>query len=151
MSNRIYRQDGTVLGLVQRGAPLAQLTKEPNVQSREVELDRQRVAGDLSGRRVAYGAAEDRAGSARQDIDRRRRHRCNLGPRSHGSAPQSNHRRQIVIGEYPGTADVLLAMERGEIQGAAVGSWSEIKTTRANLLREKKINIILAGWADQGA
>ncbi len=56
-----------------------------------------------------------------------------------------------IIGGYPGTADVLLAMERGEIQGAAVGSWSEIKTTRANLLREKKINIILAGWADQGA
>src|ERR1700732_4491709 len=35
MSNRIYRvapQDGTVVGLVQRGVLLAQLTKQPNVQ-----------------------------------------------------------------------------------------------------------------------
>lgn len=35
MTNRIYRvapQDGTVIGLVQRGVLLAQLTKQPNVQ-----------------------------------------------------------------------------------------------------------------------
>jgi len=48
-----------------------------------------------------------------------------------------------IVSGYPGQADILLAMERGEIQGSADWSWSEIKSREASYLKDKKINLIL--------
>jgi len=48
-----------------------------------------------------------------------------------------------IIGGYPGQADVLLAMERGELEGTADRNWSEIKTQHSDLLKEKKLDLIL--------
>ena len=48
-----------------------------------------------------------------------------------------------IVSGYPGQADVSLAMERGEIQGTADWSWSEIKTRHAELLAGKKITLLL--------
>ena len=48
-----------------------------------------------------------------------------------------------IVSGYPGQADVLLAMQRGEIQGSADWAWSEIRAREANLLKDKKINLIL--------
>ena len=44
---------------------------------------------------------------------------------------------------YPGGNDVLLALERGEVQGRCNWSWSSIISTRPDWVRDKKINIIL--------
>jgi tripartite-type tricarboxylate transporter receptor subunit TctC len=44
---------------------------------------------------------------------------------------------------YPGGNDVLMALERGEVQGRCNWSWSSIISTRPEWVREKKINIIL--------
>jgi tripartite-type tricarboxylate transporter receptor subunit TctC len=49
---------------------------------------------------------------------------------------------KIVTG-YAGQADVLLAMERGEIEGSADWSWDEIKSRHASYLEQHKINLIL--------
>ncbi len=48
-----------------------------------------------------------------------------------------------IVSGYAGQADVLLAMERGEVQGSADWSWSEIKTRHADFLADKKINLVL--------
>ena len=48
-----------------------------------------------------------------------------------------------IVGGYPGQADVLLAIQRGEIQGSADWAWSEIKSRYSNFITEKKINLIL--------
>jgi tripartite-type tricarboxylate transporter receptor subunit TctC len=49
---------------------------------------------------------------------------------------------------YPGGNDVLLALERGEVQGRCNWSWSSIISTRAEWIRDKKINVMLQ-FADE--
>ncbi len=44
---------------------------------------------------------------------------------------------------YPGGNDVLLALERGEVQGRCNWSWSSIIGTRPDWVRDKKINVLL--------
>lgn len=48
---------------------------------------------------------------------------------------------KIVTG-YPASNEGMLAMERGEVEGAGT-SWAAIKTGKADWLRDKKIKIIL--------
>jgi tripartite-type tricarboxylate transporter receptor subunit TctC len=148
MSNRIYRlepQDGTVLGLVQRGVLLATLTKQPNVQFDltkfqwigSVSPDTSlvvawhtapvRTADDLLSKPLIVGGT-----GATSDLEASAR----LLNATAGT------KLKIVSG-YPGQADVLIAMERGEIQGTADWSWSEIKTRHGNDLKDNKITLIL--------
>src|SRR3954469_5264090 len=49
---------------------------------------------------------------------------------------------KIVTG-YPGGNDVNLALERGEVDGRCGWSWSSVESTRANWVKEKKINILV--------
>ncbi len=49
---------------------------------------------------------------------------------------------KLVTG-YPGGNDINLAIERGEVQGRCGWSWSSVKSTRAQWLRDKKINVLL--------
>lgn len=49
---------------------------------------------------------------------------------------------QIVSG-YPGQAQIVLAMERGEIQGTGNWSWSDIQMGHPDWLREQKIRLLL--------
>ena len=48
---------------------------------------------------------------------------------------------------YPGTTDIRLAMERGELDGVCE-SWSSIKSTKPEWLRGKKVNIIVQSSSD---
>jgi tripartite-type tricarboxylate transporter receptor subunit TctC len=48
-----------------------------------------------------------------------------------------------LVPGYPGTNEISLAMERGEVEGLCGLSWSTIKTRHAQLLKEKKMNIIV--------
>jgi tripartite-type tricarboxylate transporter receptor subunit TctC len=48
-----------------------------------------------------------------------------------------------IISGYPGQNQITLAMERGEIQGTANWSWSDIERGRADWLRGNKIRILL--------
>ncbi len=47
---------------------------------------------------------------------------------------------KLVLG-YPGGNEVNLAMERGEVQGRCGWSWSSVKATHAEWLRDKKIAV----------
>jgi tripartite-type tricarboxylate transporter receptor subunit TctC len=48
-----------------------------------------------------------------------------------------------LVAGYPGTSEITLAMERGEVQGLCGLSWSTLKTRHADWLRDKKVNIIV--------
>jgi len=48
-----------------------------------------------------------------------------------------------LVSGYPGTNEITLAMERGEVDGLCGLSWSTIKTRHAAWLRDKKVNIIV--------
>jgi tripartite-type tricarboxylate transporter receptor subunit TctC len=48
-----------------------------------------------------------------------------------------------VVTGYSGTAEIALAMERGEIEGACGWDWSSFKSQRPDWLRDKKVNVLL--------
>ena len=48
-----------------------------------------------------------------------------------------------LITGYPGGNDILLAMERGEVEGRCGYSWSSAKSRKADWLKEGKLNILI--------
>jgi tripartite-type tricarboxylate transporter receptor subunit TctC len=48
-----------------------------------------------------------------------------------------------LVAGYPGTNEITLAMERGEVDGLCGLSWSTMKTRHAQWMRDKKINVIV--------
>jgi len=48
-----------------------------------------------------------------------------------------------LVAGYPGTTEITLAMERGEVDGLCGLSWSTIKTRHAAWFRDKKINVLI--------
>jgi tripartite-type tricarboxylate transporter receptor subunit TctC len=48
-----------------------------------------------------------------------------------------------VISGYPGTREVNLALDRGEVQGNGAITWASIKSTMTAMLAEKRINLIV--------
>ena len=48
-----------------------------------------------------------------------------------------------LISGYPGTAEISLAMERGEVDGRCGWSWTSIKAEKAAWLAEKKLNLVV--------
>jgi tripartite-type tricarboxylate transporter receptor subunit TctC len=47
-----------------------------------------------------------------------------------------------IVSDYPGGNDVVLAMERGEVQGRCGWSWSTVMATHADWVKQKKIHIL---------
>jgi tripartite-type tricarboxylate transporter receptor subunit TctC len=48
-----------------------------------------------------------------------------------------------VVSGYSGTAEIALAMERGEIDGACGWDWSSFKSQRPDWIRDNKVNLLL--------
>ena len=48
-----------------------------------------------------------------------------------------------VVSGYSGTAEIALAMERGEIDGVCGWDWSSFKSQRPDWLRDNKVNVLL--------
>jgi len=47
-----------------------------------------------------------------------------------------------LVSGYPGTAEIMLAMERGELDGVCGIDWTTIKSQRARWIADKSINVI---------
>jgi tripartite-type tricarboxylate transporter receptor subunit TctC len=47
-----------------------------------------------------------------------------------------------LVSGYPGTAEIMLAMERGELDGVCGIDWTSIKAQRQRWIKEKQINVI---------
>jgi tripartite-type tricarboxylate transporter receptor subunit TctC len=56
-----------------------------------------------------------------------------------------------LITGYPGTSEIALAMERGEIDGRCGWSWSSIKAERPNWVKEGKLNLLVQLTLTEGA
>jgi len=55
-----------------------------------------------------------------------------------------------IIKGYPAANESMLAMERGEVEGAAV-NWTTVKTAKAQWLRDGTIKVILQDLAERGS
>ena len=66
--------------------------------------------------------------------------------RDHIALPNSRNafgvKLRLVTG-YPGTAEIALALERGEVDGRASWSWSSLKSLKADWITGKKVNLPL--------
>lgn len=79
------------------------------------------------------------------------RHKTVLGATAPGGSTRDYaewHRRTTgakfeIVSGYKGTAALYLAMERGEIDGICGVDWTAIKSQRAELLRDKKLNLLV--------
>jgi tripartite-type tricarboxylate transporter receptor subunit TctC len=48
-----------------------------------------------------------------------------------------------VVSGYPGAAETMLSIERGETDGSAATSWGNFAAAKGDWIRDKKVNIIL--------
>jgi hypothetical protein len=48
-----------------------------------------------------------------------------------------------LVSGYPGTVDITLAMDRGEVDGICGLSWSTIKISHAQRIKDRSINLLL--------
>jgi tripartite-type tricarboxylate transporter receptor subunit TctC len=148
-TNYIYNtapKDGTVLALIQRGMLLARLTNPSGVR---FELDKLNWIGSLNsetGLVLAWHTAPHRTA---QDLFEQELivggHagvEPELTPRLYNALLGT--RFKIVTG-YNGTAEIALAMERGEVSGIGDWSWTSLKKVRPDWLRDKKVRLLMQG------
>ncbi|HEY7662053.1 MAG TPA: hypothetical protein VH934_02900 [Xanthobacteraceae bacterium] len=148
-TNYLYNtapKDGTVIALIQRGMLLAKWTNPSGVR---FELERLGWIGSVNsetGLTLAWHTAPQRSAAdlftqelivgAHAGVD------PDLTPRLYNALIGT--RFKVVIG-YNGTADIALAMERGEVQGIADWSWTSLRKMRPDWLRDHKVRLLMQG------
>ena len=149
MSNRIYNiapQDGTVIGLVQRGVLIANLTRQAGAQ---FAVDKFNWIGNVSTETAVVVSWHTSPIHKIEDTFGREMIVGGTGPTSDSEASarimnETMHTKLKIVTGYPGTADLQLAMQRGEIEGFE-WSWSELKGRHPDLLANHSVNILVQG------
>ena len=143
MSNRIYNtapKDGTVIGLVQRGILLSQLTNQPGVK---YDVGRFKWIGSIAAETLVLMSRLDSPVKTAKDL---MDHQLIVGGTGATSDSEAMARllnatigsKLKIVSGYPGTNDVFVALERNELEGGTL-SWSNVKAK--NLA--DKYNILL--------
>jgi tripartite-type tricarboxylate transporter receptor subunit TctC len=148
-ANQIYNtapKDGTVIAFIQRGMLLAKLINPSGVR---FELDKLNWLGNLAsetGLVLAWHTAPHR--SAKDLLEQELIVGGQVGvdpeitPRLYNSLIGTKFK---IVNGYNGTAEIALAIERGEVQGIADWSWASFKKQRPDWLRDKKVTLLLQG------
>jgi len=148
-ANYIYTvapKDGTMIGMVQRGIPLAKLTEQPGIQ---FDPDKYNWIGNMSSEAgIAVVWTEKSPVQTTDDLFKKE---LVIGGSGAGAENETVPRLlNAVIGTkfklvsgYKSNTEVLLAMERGEVSGIGSMSWPNIKTTKAEEYKQGKIKILM--------
>ncbi len=147
LTNWLYTaaaRDGSVIGTISRGVPFDPILGRPGSQFEATKFSWIGSANDEVSICVtmASSGVTDMAGLKAKEVV--------VGAAGAGSDDDQFPRvinavlgtKMRVISGYPGGNDVTLALERGEVNGRCGWSWSSIKSSHANWVRDKKINII---------
>ena len=137
-------KDGTALGVIVESAALEQALTNPAVQydaAKFTYLGRVATSNNIF---MQWHTAKV------QSLDDAGRMETSLAGTGPGSIAETVPRllnaltgtRFKLVSGYPASSEAMLAMERGEVDGAS-SSWAAIKVGKQNWLREKKIRIIL--------
>jgi tripartite-type tricarboxylate transporter receptor subunit TctC len=137
-------KDGTALGVIVESAALEQALTNPAVQydaAKFTYLGRVATSNNIF---MQWHTAKV------QSLDDAGRMETSLAGTGPGSIAETVPRllnaltgtRFKLVSGYPASSEAMLAMERGEVEGAS-SSWAAIKVGKQNWLREKKIRIIL--------
>lgn len=140
-------RDGTTIALVQRGMLLAKLTYPAGAR---FEIDKFHWLASLNSETavtLAWNATSTHR-TAKDLFDREMIVGGIVGvdpettPRLYNSLLGTKFK---VVTGYNSTAQIALAIERGEVQGIADFSWSSLKVVRPHWLSEKKITLLMQG------
>src|SRR5262245_5071430 len=146
-ANHIYNvapKDGTVFGTFARG-----LAIEPLIGTAKVQFDATRFTWLGSGTNEISLCATWHTSPIKTWADALKTP-FTVGGEGAGSDPDTysalirnvfGAKLKLVTG-YHGTSDIILAIERGEVDGRCGWSWSSIKSTRAAWITEKKLNYV---------
>jgi tripartite-type tricarboxylate transporter receptor subunit TctC len=149
LANWLYRiapKDGSVFGTIGRGTGF-----DPLLGQQGAQFDGTKFTWIGSGNHEVSVcvAFEGRAGITRFD-DLRTKEMTVGGTGASADTDQFpkvvngvlGTKMKIVSG-YPGGNDIVLAMERGELQGRCGWSWSSVKATHGSWIAEKKLNVLV--------
>lgn len=149
LANWLYTiapKDGTVIGTIARGSAFDPLLSRPGTQfeaakfswigsiTNEVSVcvtwhtTGAKTIDDIKARQVIVGAVG--TGSGADDDEFPRVINGLLGTK------------MKVINGYPGGNEVILAMERGEVNGRCGWSWSSLKASRPSWIENHSVNIL---------
>jgi len=146
-ANNIYNvapKDGTVFGTFARG-----LAIEPLIGTAKVQFDATKFTWLGSGTNEISICATWHTSPVKTWADALKTSFA-VGGEGAGSDPDTyatlirnvfGMKLKLVSG-YHGTSDIILAIERGEVDGRCGWSWSSIKSTRAAWITDKKLNYI---------
>jgi tripartite-type tricarboxylate transporter receptor subunit TctC len=147
-ANHLYNvsaKDGTVFGTFGRGLPM-----EPLIGTAKVQFDATKFTWLGSGANEISICATWHTSPVKTWADMLKTP-FTVGGEGAGSDPDSyslmlrnifGAKLKLVSG-YHGTSDIILAIERGEVDGRCGWSWSSIKSTRGAWIAEKKLNILV--------
>ena len=137
-------RDGTMIALVQRGMLLAKLTNPTGVRFEVGQLNWLASLASETGVTLAWHTAPHRTLKDLMEQELIVGGIVNVDPETTPKLLNAlvGTRYKVVLG-YPGTREILLAMERGEVQGIGDSSWSSIKRSRPDWLRDKKVRVLI--------
>jgi tripartite-type tricarboxylate transporter receptor subunit TctC len=146
-TNHIYNvaaNDGTVIALIQRGMLLI---KNWNPSGVRFELGRLNWIGSINSEVAVTAAWHTAPHKTAKDLFEQE---LIVGGNT-GVDPETTPRlfnaligtKFKIIKGYPGVTEIILAMERGELQGIGDWSWSSMKVARPDWIRDKKIILLM--------
>lgn len=142
---QVAPKDGSVFGTVGRGVPFDPLLGLPGTQFKGTEFSWIGSANNEVSICASWGTSKI---TKIEDVFTKQMVIGGTGPSDDTvQFPQVLNgvlgtKFKIVSG-YPGGNDVVLAMERGEVEGRCGWSWSTILATHADWVKEKKIHILV--------
>lgn len=148
LANWLYRvapKDGTVIGTIGRGIAFDPLLGNPGAQ---FQATRFTWLGSANHEVSVCVAWHDAGVSRFEDL---LTHEITVGGTGPGADTDEFPKaldgvlgtKMKIVSGYPGGNDVLLAMERGEVQGRCGWSWSSVLSTRPGWVKDKKIAVLV--------
>lgn len=137
--------DGTVIGSIQRG-----LLISPWVMPEGVKYDVEKMAwiGSTNAETGVVAAWHTVPHKTAQDLFTTQLIVGGSGPQTDSETTPRAYAKILglkfrIVSGYESTAPILLAMERGEVQGIGNSSWSNWTTGFAHYLKDDKVKILL--------
>jgi tripartite-type tricarboxylate transporter receptor subunit TctC len=148
LANYLYTvapKDGSTIGLFARGIPMQPLLDPQGIQFDALKFNwlgsaSQEVSVVMAGASTSFKTIEDA-----------RRREMVLSASGTGADTAIfpfilngviGTKFKVVTG-YPGNADMLLALERGEVDGNAGTSWTTLLSIKPDWIRDKKVTLLL--------
>jgi tripartite-type tricarboxylate transporter receptor subunit TctC len=149
LANWLYRvgpKDGSVIGIIGRGTGFDPLLGVPAAQ-----FDATKFTWIGSGNHeVSVCVAYDSPSGVTTFADLRSREMTVGGTGASADTDQFPRvvngvlgTRMKIVSGYPGGNDIVLAMERGEVQGRCGWSWSSVKSTHGAMIAQKRLHVLL--------